>query len=240
MRTILRLKLATLFIVIQLVTSYGVSAAAVSVNIAGSLQSELGCLSDWDPACPQTGLAYDAGDDVWQATFAIPAGSYEYKAALNGAWTDSYGQHGIPGGANITLSLPASTAVKFYYDDKTHWVTDSVNSRIVVAPGSFQSELGCPGDWAPDCLRSWLEDLDGDGVYTFMTNSIPAGAFEFKVAISEDWTENYGAGGVPGGANISFTIPSGGATVLFRFFSSNNLPEVIVIQNPLYLPQIAR
>ena len=240
MRNFIRLKLAILFIVIQFMISNGVSAATVSVNIPGSYQSEVGCLSDWDPACPQTGLAYDAADDVWQATFTIPAGSYEYQAALNGSWTESYGQHGIPGGLNIALNLPASTPVKFYYDDKSHWVTDDVNSKIVVAPGSFQSELGCPSDWAPDCLRSWLEDLDGDGVYTFMTTSIPAGIYDFKVAISESWTENYGEGGVPNGANISFTVPSSGLNVLFRFFSSNNLPQVIVIQNPLYLPQIAR
>ena len=38
--------------------------------------------------------------------------------------------------------------VKFYYDHETHWITDNVTSVIAVAPGSFQSELGCPGDWA--------------------------------------------------------------------------------------------
>jgi len=64
--------------------------------------------------------------------------------------------------------------VKFYFDDKTHWITDNQNSVIAVAPGSFQSELGCPGDWDPGCLRSWLQDIDGDGIYTFETTSIPA------------------------------------------------------------------
>ncbi len=46
-----------------------------SVTIAGSLQSELGCAGDWDAACSATALAFDAGDDVWQNTFALPAGS---------------------------------------------------------------------------------------------------------------------------------------------------------------------
>src|SRR5438046_10570907 len=54
-----------------------------SVTIAGSLQSELGCPGDWQPGCASTHLAFDASDGVWQATFTIAAGSYDYKAALN-------------------------------------------------------------------------------------------------------------------------------------------------------------
>ncbi len=67
----------------------------------------------------------------------------------------------------------------------------------MTAAGSFQSELGCPGDWQPDCLRSWLQDPDGDGIYTFSTTAIPAGSYEFKAALNESWDENYGAGGAP-------------------------------------------
>ena len=43
---------------------------------------------------------------------------------------------------------------------------------IVTVPGSFQSELGCSGDWDPGCLRSWLQDPDGDGTYTFETTAL--------------------------------------------------------------------
>src|SRR5580765_4922406 len=178
-----------------------------SVTIAGSLQSEAGCAGDWDPACATTHLAYDAADDVWQGTFALPAGSYEYKAALNNAWDENYGLHAAPNGANIPLNLASAANVKFYYDHKTHWATDNHSSVIAVAPGSFQSELGCPGDWDPGCLRSWLEDPDGDGIYTFETTALPHGSYESKVAINEGWDENYGAGGVPNGSNIVFTVP---------------------------------
>ena len=55
-----------------------------SVTIAGSLQSELGCSGDWQPECTDTQLDWDADDLVWQGVFAVPAGSWEYKAALNG------------------------------------------------------------------------------------------------------------------------------------------------------------
>ncbi len=38
------------------------------------------------------------------------------------------------------------------------------------------------------------------------TTALPAGAYEAKAAINEAWDENYGAGGVPDGANIAFTV----------------------------------
>src|SRR6266508_1016950 len=71
-----------------------------SVTIAGSLQSEMGCAGDWDPACAASHLTFYAGDDAWQGSFALPAGAYEYKAALNNAWDENYGLNASPGGAN--------------------------------------------------------------------------------------------------------------------------------------------
>jgi hypothetical protein len=205
------------------------TADPASVAIVGSLQDELGCPGDWQPECPATELASDPDDDVWQETFALPAGSWEYKAALNDSWDENYGEGGEPGGANIPLDLGADTDVKFYYDHKSHWITDNVNSRIATAVGDFQDELGCPGDWQPDCLRSWLQDPDGDGTYTFSTDQIPAGNYEAKVAIDESWDESYGAGG--GGDNIPFEVPDG-ATVHFFFESATNIPDIVVEAGP--------
>ncbi len=188
-----------------------------SVTVAGSLQSELGCPDDWQPACAATHLAFDANDGVWQGIFSIPAGSYEYKAPLNDSWDENYGANATRGGANIGLNLSAPTSVKFYYDNRTHWITDNVNKVIAIAPGSFQSELGCSSDWDPSCLKSWLEDPDGDGIYTFSTRALPAGNYETKVAINESWNENYGEGGAPNGANIAFNVPNSCAEVFFQY-----------------------
>jgi glucoamylase len=199
-----------------------------SVTVAGSLQSELGCPGDWDPACATTHLTYDASDDVWQGTFAVPAGSWEYKAALNDSWDENYGLHAESNGANIPLNLASDASVKFYYDDKTHWITDDHSSVIAVAAGSFQSELGCPGDWDPGCLRSWLEDPNGDGIYTFETTALPAGSYETKVAINESWDENYGAGGVANGPNIPFTVPVDNTKVTFSYDSASHVLTVSV------------
>ncbi len=197
-------------------------AAPTSVTIAGSLQSELSCPGDWQPDCAATHLSYDSSDDVWQGSWTVPMGNWEYKAALNDNWDVSYGLNG----ANIPLSLGADTSVKFYYDDKSHWITDSKNSTIAVAVGSFQSELGCSGDWQPDCLRSWLQDVDGDGVFSFETTALPAGAYEAKVALNESWDINYGQGGVQNGPNIPFTV-AGPSTV---FFSWDIATKVLTVE----------
>jgi hypothetical protein len=210
-----------------------------TVTIAGSLQSELGCAGDWDPACATTHLTYDAGDDVWQGTWTVPAGVYEYKAALNDNWTENYGLHATSGGANIPLTLGANTSVKFYYDHKTHWITDNHNSIIATVPGSFQSELGCPGDWQPDCLRSWLQDADGNGIYSFSTNAIPVGNYECKVAINEGWAENYGQGGTPGGANIPFAVLVPNSTVVFSYDSTTHVLS-ITVETPVAPPVISK
>ena len=190
--------------------------APSSVTIAGSLQDELGCPGDWQPDCADTHLGFDGDDDVWQGLFNVPAGSWDYKAPLNDSWDENYGQNAQPGGANILLNLGAATDVKFYYDHKTHWVTDNINTVIATVPGSFQSNLGCPGDWQPDCLRSWLQDPDGDGVFSF-TAFLPGGDYEGKVAISESWDENYGQGGVQNGPNVAFTVPGAFAEMMFTF-----------------------
>ena len=187
-----------------------------SVTIAGSLQEELGCPGDWQPGCDLTDLVYDAYDDVWQSAFAIPAGNFEYKAALNGTWDESYGAGAVLDGPNIGLDLGADTDVKFYYDDKTHWVTDDFNSVIATAVGSFQAGLGCPGDWQPECLRSWMQDIDGDGVYEFATDEIPAGDYEGKVALDEAWDISHPA------SNVLFTVAADGDLVTISYDSNTD------------------
>ena len=112
-----------------------------SVTIAGDLQQELGCAGDWDPACAATHLTYDATDDVWQETFNVPAGNWEYKAALNNAWDESYGINGN----NVTLTAPGGN-VKFYYDHKTHFVSHNT-LLIIAAVVHWQQQIGSTGAW---------------------------------------------------------------------------------------------
>ena len=206
--------------------SFDHTSNPTQVTVAGSLQSELGCTGDWQPECNMTSLT--AEDDVWQATFDVPAGAYEYKAALNAAWDENYGANATQGGANIALTLASATSVKFYYSHQTHWITSSANSVIATAAGSFQSELGCSSDWDAGCLRSWLQDPDGNGVYTFSTTALVAGSYEAKVPINESWAENYGANGVANGDNIPFTVLVNAALVSFSYNASTHVLTITV------------
>ncbi len=196
-----------------------------AVSVPGSHNSEIGCSGDWQPDCAEAQMSLDADDLVWKRTVALPAGGYEYKAAIDGSWDENYGAGGARGGANVGLDLAAPRDVTFYYEHGSHWITSDANGPILTLAGSMQSELGCSGDWAPDCMRSWLKDLDGDGTYTF-TAMLPAGSYQTKVAHGLSWAENYGAGGVPDGPNIDFDVPAGGVQVVFTYELSTHRLQI--------------
>jgi hypothetical protein len=70
------------------------------------LQSEIGCEGDWNPSCASSHLDFDFNDRVWQKVFQVPAGNFEYKAALNDSWNENYGANASPNGNNIGLISP--------------------------------------------------------------------------------------------------------------------------------------
>ena len=92
---------------------------------AGAFQAALGCAGDWDPACRNTELTLQ-DDGTYAATFDIPAGTYEYKVAINLAWAENYGADGVKDGPNLVLELADDSTVTFVYDDTTHVVTATV------------------------------------------------------------------------------------------------------------------
>ncbi len=87
-----------------------------SVTVAGALQSELGCATDWNPACATTHLSFDTADGLWKKTFTVPAGNYEWKVAINDSWDVNYGAGGAAGGSNLVLSLSSASQVTFVWD----------------------------------------------------------------------------------------------------------------------------
>ena len=95
--------------------------AVDSVTVAGSLQSELGCPEDWQPDCAATHLAFDTADGLWHGTFDLPAGTYEWKVAVDDSWDLDYGAGGAAGGGNLTLEVPeGGAAYVFTWDQVTH------------------------------------------------------------------------------------------------------------------------
>ncbi|MFB9311412.1 alpha-amylase family glycosyl hydrolase [Agromyces hippuratus] len=84
--------------------------------LVGSLQSELGCAADWAPDCAETELTATGTPGVFAADFTIPAGSWEYKVAVNDSWDEAYGLNG--GGDNIPLTVAGDTAVRVVFDEQ--------------------------------------------------------------------------------------------------------------------------
>jgi pullulanase-type alpha-1,6-glucosidase len=101
---------------------------------------------------------------------------------------------------------------------------------VVALVGSLQSELGCPGDWQPECEATRLAPVPGaPGVFRG-TFDVPAGRFDYKVALNGSWAENYGAGGVRDGANIPLDAPGGPLTFTYDHAThviSDDVPVVL-------------
>jgi hypothetical protein len=142
--------------------------------------------------------AYTVTDDV----SALPLGmSVRYRAVLREPGTDPV----------ISTPVTATTA------DPQPLVGS------VTLAGDLQSELGCPGDWQPACAATHLafDPTDGRWHGTF---TLPAGAWQWKVAIDDSWDVSYGAGG--GGDNIALTVPAGGGTYTFTWNQVTHVPSV--------------
>lgn len=91
-----------------------------AVAVAGTFAAALGG-ADWDPAADTVQLGFDRSDELWKLTVDLPAGNYEYKAALNRTWAENYGQDAHFDGANYRLEHSGGS-VTFLYDHATHTV----------------------------------------------------------------------------------------------------------------------
>jgi glycosidase len=199
-----------------------------AVSIPGSHGSELQCPDsstdggtdpgDWDPACEQAQLALDGNDDIWKKSVVLDPEGFAFKAAINRSWDENYGAGGVRNGGDIGYTAPGGP-INFYYDHRTHWVTNDVLNEIVTVAGSFQSEMGCGDgqvDWDPTCMRAWLQDPNDDDVYTLFTTEIPPGSYAAKATVGLSWDESYPA------SDVVFTVAEGEAT-RFRFDTSTNI-----------------
>jgi len=104
------------------ISSLILGALAGMVNLPGSYQDKAGCGAAWDPACEATAMTL--GDDgLYHLTVSLPAGSYEFKVALDGSWAVNYGSDAALNGSNYVLELAADSTVVFTYDPATFLVT---------------------------------------------------------------------------------------------------------------------
>ncbi|MDR1078619.1 MAG: DUF3372 domain-containing protein, partial [Propionibacteriaceae bacterium] len=200
------------------------------VSLPGSFNQSLGCASDWAPDCAQLQLDYDAASGVYTRQLDIAPGDYQFKIAQDGSWDVNYGQDGAANGANINFTAGSQPTV-FVYDPVSHLVQAAPAGQLVTLPGSYQSEVGCPGDWQPDCLASTMYPLS-DGTYTYSTDRLPQNSWEVKVAVGLSWDVNYGRDGAAGGANYEFVTAAGELTT-FTYTPSDHKLAIDVTNPPL-------
>ncbi len=187
------------------------------VTFPGDYQASAGLGANWDPGAPAILAGDDNGDGVWKLeTNTLPAGQYQYKVALNGTWAVNYGLDGLRDGANITFTQVAANApLSFYFDSSDNFITTHPQSDVIVLVGDMLSEIG-GADWDPANLVGWMKPT-GDASVFQRTLHLPAGNWNYKVALNESWAVNYGAGGVQDGANLPLVVPAGGALVRFSY-----------------------
>src|SRR5215207_11447524 len=78
------------------------------------------------------------------------------------------------------------------------------NPDMVNIPGTHQDELGCSGEWMPDCENTLLiYDLEDDiwqGIYEIQPNNdADKNGPRYKAALNGTWDENYGTNATRGG-----------------------------------------
>jgi len=92
--------------------------------------------------------------------------------------------------------------------------------ETIVLVGSLQNELGAASDWAPSDMTTRLKAIDGTNYY-FYVGKLPAGQYEYKVAMNGSWDLsygqfNYGSATYANGNNFSIDNPTE-QDVLFLF-----------------------
>jgi maltose-binding protein MalE len=126
----------------------------------------------------------------------------------------------------ITLAVTGEQTPDAAMKDAAKQVRDLIAGALagmVNLPGSYQDKAGCGAQWDPACPATGMEKGD-DGLY-HLTIQLPAGDYEFKVALNGDWTVNYGSDGKQDGPNYPLKLAAD-STVTFTYDPETQLVEV--------------
>lgn len=127
----------------------------------------------------------------------------------------------------ITLAVTGAQTPEEAMTDAAEQVRALIQGALagmVNLPGSYQQKAGCGADWDPACQATSMEQGD-DGLYT-LTVDVPAGEYEFKVALDGDWTTNYGSDGALDGPNYTLSLAAD-STVTFTYDPETHLIEFV-------------
>ncbi len=109
--------------------------APVTAVVAGSFQTLAGASSNWNPASTHTTMK-EVNPNLYQFTVQLPAGSYQYKVALNDSWSVAYPAN------NVNLTVPSGGAtVTISYVPSVNGVYDSINNPGQTFPAAITGGL---------------------------------------------------------------------------------------------------
>ena len=126
----------------------------------------------------------------------------------------------------ITLAITGQLTPAESMTDAANQVRDLIKGALagmVNLPGSFQDVAGCGAAWDPACEATAMVEGD-DGLFT-LTVDVPAGDYEFKVALNGDWSINYGSDGAQDGPNYALSLAAD-STVTFTYDPATQLVEI--------------
>jgi alpha-amylase len=125
----------------------------------------------------------------------------------------------------ITLAATGEQMPEAAMQDAAKQIRDLIAGALagmVNLPGSYQDKVNCGAAWDPACQATAMEKGDG-GLYT-LTVDLPAGDYEYKVALDGSWAVDYGSDGAQGGPNYALSLPADG-TVTFTYDPETHLVE---------------
>jgi len=97
---------------------------------------------------------------------------------------------------------------------------------MVNVPGSYQAAAGCDADWLPECAATAMTQGD-DGLWHSGPFDLPAGDYEYKVALDGSWTTNYGSDAAQDGPNYTVTLDAD-SSVSFVYDPETKLVEIVI------------
>jgi hypothetical protein len=201
------------------VQGFMVNAFSENVLLAQTFLTEFVATEDFMRQIYETGLRPSAFTAVLETTDdpdlkamgisganAIPMPNIPEMGSVWAAWNNG-----------ISLALTGAATPEQSMMDAAKQVRDLILGALagmVNLPGSYQDKAGCGAAWDPACQATAMT-LGDDGLYT-LTVTIPAGDYEFKVALNGDWTVNYGSDGAQDGPNYALSLAAD-STVTFTY-----------------------
>ena len=212
------------------VQGFMVNAFSENVLLAQAFLTEFVATEETMQLLYETGLRPSAYTSVLETTAdadlkamgeagtnAIPMPNLPQLGSVWSAWNNG-----------ITLAITGQLTPEESMTDAASQITALIQGALagmVNLPGAYQDQAGCGAAWDPACAATAMVEGD-DGLFT-LTVDIPAGEYEYKVALNGDWGINYGSDGMQDGPNYLLSLDAD-SSVTFTYDPATNLVETTI------------